>query len=458
MNSPTPELEFAQLRVPPQSIEAESAVLGAILLDNKSFDHISDLIRHNDFYKFQHQLIFIAISELIKKAHPADVITVFAHLNSIGKSSEAGGIDYLNLLAQYVPSISNIRKYAELVRDKSIMRLVIGAGDEIASSGFNNKGLSAETILEEAQRKILAIGEKSGTGEKNELKPLHDQILQFIDNLQNLAENPNQQIGVHSGFDALDHLTNGFQAGDLIVIAGRPSMGKTAIGLNIAQYTAIHQKLPVLLISLEMSTDQLTQRLVGAIGGVNQTTFKTGQLTDMEWGRVLDTLEVVKNLNIDIQDTGMNSVSAIRTLARKWARKYKKPGLILIDYLQLMGGEDHAGKSSPENRATELAQISRGLKLLAKEIGCPIIALSQLNRSVESRPDKRPLMGDLRESGAIEQDADTIIFIYRDDYYTKDASKEPGVAEIIISKQRNGPVGTIKLSWIPHYTRFENMA
>jgi replicative DNA helicase len=445
----------SQLRIPPQSLEAESSVLGALLLDNKSFDHIADLVTFKDFYRAQHQTIFNTIAALINTARPADVITVYEYLKNNGGVEDAGGLDYLNGLAQYIPSAGNIRRYAELVRDKSILRKLIQTGDEIAALAFEYKGQEPTSILEEAERKVLEIGEQGAS--RAEVKTLDDQITRFIDQLQERADNPGQKTGVQSGFIDLDRLTNGFQAGDLIVIAGRPSMGKTAVGLNIAQHAAIEQKLATLIISLEMSADQLTSRFVGAIARVDQDRFKTGVLSEGEWGRVTNTLETVRGAILDIQDSGLNTVSSIRALARRTTRKYKHLGLIVVDYIQLMGGAEE-GRASAENRATEVAQISRGLKLLAKEMRCPVIALSQLNRGVESRPDKRPMMADLRESGAIEQDADTIIFIYRDEVYTKDACKEPGVAEIIIGKQRNGPTGTVKLAWSPKYTRFDNLA
>jgi len=340
-------------------------------------------------------------------------------------------------------------------RDKSILRKLIQTGDEITALAFENKGQGPTAILEEAERKVLEIGEQGAS--RADVKTLDDQLARFIDQLQERADNPGQKSGVQTGFLDLDRLTNGFQAGDVVVVAGRPSMGKTALGLNIAEYAAIDQRLPVLVISLEMSADQLTSRFVGSIARVDQERFKTGVLSDDEWGRVTDTLETVRGAVLDIQDSGINTVSSIRALARRTARKHKHLGLILVDYIQLMGG-DEEGRASAENRATEVGQISRGLKLLAKEMRCPVIALSQLNRGVESRPDKRPMMADLRESGAIEQDADTIIFIYRDEVYTKDACKEPGVAEIIIGKQRNGPTGTVKLAWSPRYTRFDNLA
>lgn len=449
------EIKHPPLSLPPQSIEAETALIGSILLNNKTFEYVSDLLNPLDFYKLEHQIIFKAISELINSSKAVDVVTVIDYLKSRSEDNKVGGLGYLNSLAQFVPSMLNIKKYAELIKEKSLLRSIISAGDEIVSYGFQSMGLSAQTVLEQAQEKILSIGE-SAQSQTNGPKMLHDQMIEFIDHLQNLSDDTTQIKGSFSGFSELDAMTHGFQAGDLVVIAGRPSMGKTAIGLNITQHVAITQKMPVLIISLEMSASQLTQRLVGSIGRVDQSVFKTGKLSQNEWVRVAETLNLVKDTIIDIQDSGINTLSSVRSVVRKWGRRQKIRGLILIDYLQLMSAEDHSARSSPENRATELAQISRGLKLLAKEMQCPIIALSQINRSVESRTDKRPLMSDLRESGAIEQDADAILFIYRDEYYTKDDCKEPGIAEIIVAKQRNGPTGTIKLTWTPDFTLFKD--
>ena len=448
------DIDTSNFKVPPKAQEAENSVIGAILLDNNSYHNVIDIVSSGDFYDIYNQQIFEAIFALIENKRPADVVTVYEYLKN--QKNELITLSYLNDLAQHVPSISNIRRYAELVREKSILRMVISAGNEIAASGFNTKGVSAETILDDAQKRILSIGEQSKSN-KDEVKSLNEQVLIFIDNLEKLATNPESKTGIFSGFTEFDELTNGFQPGDLIVLAGRPSMGKTALGLNIAQHVSFVQKLPVLVISLEMNAQSLTKRVIASVGRINLSLFQTGGLAESDWGRVSEALQSVDGAILDIEERStMHSMSVVRSFCRRWKRKNKNCGLIMIDYLQLMGGDDHAGKSSPENRATELGQISRGLKLLSKEMDCPILALSQLNRSVEGRPDKRPLMSDLRESGAIEQDADTIIFVYRDDYYTKDACKEPGIAEIIFAKQRNGPVGTVKLAWQSQYTRFSD--
>jgi replicative DNA helicase len=441
------------VRVPPQSFEAESSVLGALLLDNLAHDQISDLLSAKDFYRYEHQLIHSAICSLINTSRPADVITVFEQLQSDGEAETAGGLPYLNSLAQYVPSAAHIKGYAEVVRERSILRSLVSAGDAITASAFDQKGRAASDILEDAEKRILQIGEQ-GSSNKEEVKTLENQVVRFMDALQDRADNPGKRTGVNSGFIELDKLTDGFQAGDLVVIAGRPSMGKTSLAMNIAEHAALRQKLAVLVFSLEMPADQLTQRLVGSVGRIDQKDLKAGRLTDANWSRVSETLQKLHDGVLDIQDSGIETIGAIRAVARRALRFRKKLGLIVVDYIQLLNG----GEGASENRATEVAQISRGLKLLAKEMQCPVIALSQLNRKVEDRGDKRPMMSDLRDSGAIEQDADTIMFVYRDEVYTKEACRDPGVAEIIIGKQRNGPTGTVRLAWSPQYTRFDSLA
>lgn len=449
--------ESSRLRVPPQSIEAESSVLGALLLDNKALDLIGDTLAARDFYRTSHQLIFGAINTLIQRSSPADVITVNDYLLSQGHAEESGGLSYLNALAQYVPSATNIQRYAEIVREKSILRRLISASDETIVSAFSQEGRAVQGLLEDAETRILSIGENGI--KQAEVKSLDEQIMRAIDWLQHRADNPDERAGVLSGFFDLDDLTGGFQDGDLIVMAGRPSMGKTSLAMNVAEHAAIEQNLPVLVISLEMQADQLTRRTIGSVAKVNQEHIKSGNLSDEEWGRVTDAMEKMRGHVLDVLDDGGCTIASIRAVARRVARKHKKLGLIVVDYLQLLEGRAESSDGrSVENRATEVGNISRGLKLLAKELQCPVIALSQLNRGVENRPDKRPVMSDLRDSGAIEQDADTILFIYRDEYYTKDACKEPGVAEIIIGKQRNGPTGVVKLAWQSRYTRFENLS
>lgn len=448
------EPDTAHLRLPQYSLESESSVLGGLLLDNHAWDRVGDLLVESDFYRHEHRLIFAAISKMIGENKPADVITVFEHLQTQGKGQEAGGVIYLNQLAQYVPSAMNIRRYAEIVREKAILRRLLTASDEIATQAQNPKGKTIERILDEAEQKIFAIGEE-GSRMKQGFQSMDSLVIDLLDRVQEMAENPQDVTGVPTGFIDLDRMTSGLQPGDLVVLAARPSMGKTSLAVNIAEHVALHEGLPVAIFSMEMGAAQLAVRIVGSIGRIHQSNLRTGKLTDEEWGRLSETVENLRQVSLHIDETPGLTPSELRANARRLARTSGKLGLIVVDYLQLMAGSGNG--SSGDNRATELGEISRGLKMLAKELQCPVIALSQLNRSVEQRTDKRPMMSDLRESGAIEQDADIIMFIYRDDYYNKD-SKEPNVAEIIIGKQRNGPTGTVKLFFQKSQTRFENLA
>jgi replicative DNA helicase len=446
--------EVAQLRIPPHSIEAESSVLGGLLLDNGAWDRVGDLLTDSDFYRFEHRLIYAAIGTLVNSSRPADVITVHEQLQNLGKADETGGLAYLNALAQYVPGAGNIRRYAEIVRERSILRKLVSASDEIATSAFNPQGRPVERILDEAEQKVFNIGEE-GSRMKQGFQAMNSLVVQLLDRVQEMADNPNDITGVPTGFYDLDSMTSGFQPGDLIVLAARPSMGKTALAINIAEHVALNEGLPVAVFSMEMGASQLAVRIVGSIGRIDQSHLRTGKLTDDEWPRLTEAIEKLRNISLHIDESPGLTVSELRANARRLARQCGKLGLIVVDYLQLMGVST---SMNDENRATALGEISRGLKMLAKELQCPVIALSQLSRGVESRTDKRPMMSDLRESGAIEQDADVIMFIYRDDYYTKEASKEPGVAEVIISKQRNGPTGTVKLAFLKPITKFESLA
>ena len=446
--------QIAQLRIPPHSIEAESSVLGGLLLDNNAWDRVGDLLIDSDFYRYEHRLIYAAVGGLINGSRPADVITVYEQLQGLGKAEEIGGLAYLNSLAQYVPSASNIRRYAEIVRERSILRKLVSASDEIATAAFNTQGKAVDKILDEAEQKIFNIGEE-GSRMKQGFQGMDSLVVQLLDRVQEMADNPNDITGVPTGFFDLDRLTSGFQAGDMIVLAARPSMGKTALAINIAEHVALNEELPVAVFSMEMGASQLAVRIVGSIGRIDQGHLRTGKLTDDEWPRLTEAIEKLRNVSLHIDETAGLTVSELRANARRLARQCGgKLGLIVVDYLQLMSV---SSSMSEENRATAVGEISRGLKMLAKELQCPVLALSQLSRGVESRTDKRPMMSDLRESGAIEQDADVIMFIYRDDYYNKD-SKEPGVAEIIISKQRNGPTGTVKLAFLKPITKFESLA
>ena len=374
-------------------------------------------------------------------------------MQSQGKAEEIGGLAYLNSLAQYVPSSANIRRYAEIVRERSILRKLVSVSDEIATSALNTNGRPVTNILDEAEQKIFSIGEE-GSRMRQGFQSMDKLVVQLLDRVEEMSQNPNDITGVPTGFFDLDRMTSGMQAGDLIVLAARPSMGKTALAINIAEHVALKEDLPVAVFSMEMGASQLAIRIVGSIGRIDQGRLRTGKLIDDEWPRLSDAIERLKTVSLSIDETPGLTTSELRASARRLARSCGKLGLVVVDYLQLMSG---SSGGDGENRATELGEISRGLKMLAKELQCPVIALSQLNRGVEQRTDKRPMMSDLRESGAIEQDADVIMFIYRDDYYNKE-SKEPGVAEIIIAKQRNGPTGTVKLTFLKPITKFESYA
>ncbi len=446
--------EVARLRVPPHSVEAEQSVLGGLLLDNLAWDRAADLLSDSDFYRHEHRLIYAAIANLVQSSKPADVITVFERLQSMGQAADSGGLAYLNALAQSVPSAANIRRYSEIVRERAVLRKLIAASDDIATSAFNPQGRPVSQVLDDAESKILKIGEE-GARNRNGFQNMAQLVVTLMDRVNELHDNGAEDVtGVRTGYFDLDRLTAGLQKGDLLVLAARPSMGKTAFVLNIAEHVAVKEELPVLVFSMEMGASQLALRMVGSLGRINQQNLRTGRLADDEWGRLAEAVDRLGKSQVFIDETPALTVAELRARARRMARQFGGTlGLICIDYLQLMSGNG----GNEENRATELGEISRGLKGLAKELQCPVIALSQLNRSVESRTDKRPMMSDLRESGAIEQDADVIMFIYRDEYYNKD-SKEPGVAEIIIAKQRNGPVDTVRLTFLKPLTRFENRA
>jgi replicative DNA helicase len=441
----------SNLRVPPHSIESESSLLGALLLSNDSHGLIVGLVKGHDFYRHEHKLVYQVIVELIDNDKPADVVTVYEQLASIGKADEVGGVAYLNKLAQYVPSAANITRYAEIVQSKSILRRLISVSDEIMAEAFSTKGKTPSQQLETAEEKIMRIGSTDSL--RPEEKTLSVLIPRFNEMLLERSENPGKLVGVSTGFADLDKMTSGLKKGNLVVVAGRPAMGKTSLAMNMAEHVALKENLPVLVISLEMTSDELTMRLVGSVGGVDQMNLQTAELEDHEWGRVSEAMEKLHSAPIDIQDTGVSTIAEIRAVARRFLHRHKQIGLIIVDYLQLVSGTS----DGRENRATEVGHVSRGLKLLAGELQCPVIALSQLNRSLEDRPDKRPRMSDIRESGSVEQDADIIMFVYRDEVYTKEACMTPGVAEIIIAKQRNGPTGTVRMAWQPTYTRFANL-
>jgi replicative DNA helicase len=450
MNTPSdPQLEA--LRVPPHSIEAEQSVIGGLLRDNAAFDRIADMMNPDDFYRYDHRIIFEQIVKMINGSKPADVITVFENLTQMGKADDVGGLAYLNAMAQNTPSAANIRRYAEIVRDRSILRQLITVADEISGQAFTPQGKEVKQMLDEAESKIFAIAEQGARGAAGWLpvQPLLTQVVERIDELYS-REGQSEITGVPTGWIDLDRMTSGLQPGDMVVVAGRPSMGKTAFSMNIAENVAVEEGLPVAVFSMEMGGVQLAMRMLGSVGQLDQHRLRTGKLNDEDWPRLTHAIQKMNDAQVYIDETPALNPIEMRARARRLSRQCGKLGLIVVDYLQLMQGSQQG-----DNRAAEISEISRSLKGLAKELQCPVIALSQLNRSLEQRPNKRPVMSDLRESGAIEQDADVIIFLYRDEVYNPD-SPDKGTAEIIIGKQRNGPIGSVRLTWIGQYTKFGN--
>ncbi|MEO8418708.1 MAG: replicative DNA helicase [Methylophilaceae bacterium] len=443
------------LKLPPHSVEAEQSVLGGLLLENEALDKIADILTSADFYRHDHRLIFAHIGKLIEHNRPADIVTVAESLESSAELSGVGGIAYLGALAQNTPTAANIRRYAEIVRERAIMRKLVEVGSGIAESAYSPQGRDAQQLLDEAEAKIFQIAEGGKRSSEGfvDIKVLLPQVADRIDQLFQ-RDNPNDVTGVPTGFSDLDSMTSGFQPGDLVIVAGRPSMGKTAFSLNIAENVALDTGLPVAVFSMEMAATQLAMRMIGSVGRLDQHRMRTGRLEDEDWVRLTTALGRLNDAPIFIDEGAGLSSFDVRARARRLHRQCGKLGLIVVDYLQLMSAP--AGRQG-ENRATEISEISRSLKALAKELDVPVVALSQLNRSVEQRPDKRPVMSDLRESGAIEQDADLILFIYRDEVYNSD-SPDKGTAEIIIAKQRNGPIGRVRLTFLGEHTRFENHA
>ncbi|EMS2113126.1 replicative DNA helicase [Neisseria gonorrhoeae] len=451
---PPEDREVGALSLPPHSMEAEQSVLGGLMLENPAWDRIADVVSGEDFYRHEHRLIFRSIAKLINEGRPADVITVQEDLQRNEELEAAGGFEYLITLAQNTPSAANIRRYAEIVRERSIMRQLAEVGTEIARSAYNPQGRDAGRLLDEAENKVFQIAESTAKSKQGflEMPDLLKEVVQRIDMLYS-RDNPDEVTGVPTGFIDLDKKTSGLQPGDLIIVAGRPSMGKTAFSINIAEYVAIEKHLPVAVFSMEMGGAQLVMRMLGSVGRLDQSVLKTGRLEDEHWGRLNEAVVKLSDAPMFIDETPNLTALELRARARRLARRFDgRLGLIVIDYLQLMAA---SGRS--DNRASELGEISRSLKALAKELQVPIIALSQLSRTVEQRTDKRPMMSDLRESGAIEQDADLIMFMYRDEYYNQE-SQMRGYAECIIGKHRNGPVGKIFLTWTGQFTKFDNAA
>ena len=445
------DARIEQLRVPPHSIEAEQAVLGGLMLAAEAFDKVNDQLTDSDFYRRDHQLIYRAIRELAEKNRPFDAVTLGEWFESNGFAEQVAGGAYLVELAQTTPSAANIGAYAEIVRDKAILRKLIEVGTGIVNDGFQPEGRDSGEILASAEAEVFKIAE-AGVRGRTDFLPVNKALAEAFTVLQDRFNSGGNVTGLPTGYTELDEMTAGLQPTDLIIIAARPSMGKTTLALNIAEYAALKSKKAVAVFSMEMSASQLALRLISSVGRVNAQRLRTGQLEDEDWSRVTSSIRLLREARIFIDDTPALSPEVLRSKARRLKREHDL-GLIVIDYLQLM-----AVPGNQENRATEISEISRGLKALAKELNVPVVALSQLNRSLETRTDKRPMMADLRESGAIEQDADVIVFIYRDEYYNKENSPDKGLAEIIIGKQRNGPTGALKLKFFGEYTRFDNLA
>ncbi len=452
-SAPVSDPQLDAIKLPPHSVEAEQSVLGGILLDATAWDKVADILQERNFYRYEHRLIFHHIAILIDHAKPVDVITVAESLESNAELDKAGGLSYLGSLAQNVPSAANIRRYAEIVRERAVMRKLAEVGADIATSAYNPGGRDADQLLDEAESKIFEIAESGERGKQGfiAIPNLLTQVVERIETLYS-RDNASDVTGVATGFTDLDSMTSGFQPGDLIIVAGRPSMGKTAFSVNIAENIALESNKPVAIFSMEMGGSQLAMRMIGSVGRLNQHTLRTGKLEDDDWSRMTHALGRLNDAPIFIDETAALNSLELRSRARRLHRQTGGLGLIVIDYIQLMSSVSSKGG---ENRATEISEISRSLKSLAKELQVPVVALSQLNRSLEQRPNKRPIMSDLRESGAIEQDADLILFIYRDEVYNPD-SADKGKAEVIIAKQRNGPIGKIDLTFRGEYTRFEN--
>ncbi len=444
----TVEFNVDRQKVPPHSVQAEQSLLGGLLLDNRAWDQIADLLTESDFYRREHRLIFSAIGALIERGDPCDVITLSEWLEANSQLDDVGGLSYLGTLAKDTPSAANIRAYANIVRDNSVLRQLAEVGTEIANSAYFTEGRDTPSLLDNAEKLVFRISDQ-GVTRGSGFHDIKELLTRAVDRIDMLFHQDNPLTGVSTGFTEVDEMTAGLQASDLVIVAGRPSMGKTTFAMNIAEHAAIKDNVPVAVFSMEMPGEQLAMRLMSSLGRIDQTKVRTGKLDDDDWPRLTSAVSILSRAPLFIDDTPALSPTELRARARRLKREHDL-GLIVIDYLQLM-----QVPGSNENRTGEISEISRSLKALAKELKVPVIALSQLNRSLEQRPNKRPVMSDLRESGAIEQDADVIMFIYRDEVYDED-SPDKGTAEIIIGKQRNGPIGMRRLTFLGMHTRFEN--
>jgi replicative DNA helicase len=438
------------LRVPPNSMEAEQAVLGGLLINNEAWDQVAEKVGEQDFYRKEHRLIFSVIRQLTEEDKPGDLVTVSQALQSLDQLEDAGGVAYLSELSRNTPSAANIAAYADIVRERSVLRQLISVSNAVSESAFNTKGKSSDEILDSAESAIFEIAEqqKKGSGPVA-IKSL---LKTTVDRIDELYKNKKSLTGLSTGFEELDKMTSGLQPADLVIVAGRPSMGKTTFAMNLCENVAIKNNKPVLVFSMEMPGDSLVMRMLSSLGRINQSNIRSGRLDADDWPRISSAIAMLSEQKLFIDDTPALSPLEMRARARRVARECGgELGCIMVDYLQLMQ------VPGSDNRVGEISEISRNLKGLAKELNVPVIALSQLNRSLEQRPNKRPVMSDLRESGAIEQDADLIIFLYRDEVYNPE-SQEQGIAEIILGKQRNGPIGTVRLAFRGEFTRFDDLA
>ena len=439
------------LKVPPNSVEAEQAVLGGLMVDNTEWDTVADILLPEDFYRPEHRLIFQVMMERSEANSPIDVVTLVEALNSLNELENAGGLDYLSELAGNARGTANIQAYSDIIRERAVLRKLISVANGIADSGYNTGGKKSNEILDEAEQKVFNISDERPQDEGPiQVNPL---LRKAVDRIDELSETDGNLTGIASGYKDLDEITSGWQKSDLVIVAGRPSMGKTAFAMNLVEHAVLNYDKPVLVFSLEMPSESLIFRLLSSIGRIDQTKIRTGKLSEEDWPGFNAAIKKLKDRPLFIDDSVSVSPMEMRSRARRIARDHHgEIGMVVVDYLQLM-----QIKGTNENRVTEISAISRSLKQLAREFKCPVIALSQLNRGLEQRPNKRPVMADLRESGAIEQDADLITFIYRDEVYNED-SVDKGVAEVIIGKHRNGPIGTVRLSFLGQFTRFENHA
>lgn len=441
-------MSSSAVKVPPHSIDAEQSVLGGLMLDNRAWDQVADRLQEQDFYRHEHRILFRTMGRLLENNKPIDVLTVSDALRELNELDQVGGEVFLFELANNTPSAANIVAYADIVRERSVLRQLISAAGEIADNAFNAQGRSIVELLDAAERSVFSISEQGARGEG----PINikQYLAKTMDRIDTLFHSNTPITGMPTGYHDFDEMTSGLQGSDLVIIAGRPSMGKTTFAMNIAEHVAIKSRAPVLIFSMEMPGEAIVMRMLSSLCRIDQLRIRTGKLSDEDWPRISSTVSMLSDAPLYIDDTPGLSPAEMRARARRLAKEHGQLGLVVVDYLQLMQVPGHS-----ENRTAEISEISRSLKSLAKELKVPVIALSQLNRGLEQRADKRPIMSDLRESGAIEQDADLIVFIYRDEVYNE-SSPDKGTAEILIAKQRNGPIGKVRLTFMGQYTCFEN--